>query len=121
MDKELVVYTRATACSDVDVTRRALRRLHIPYREIDIEADTAAALRLREWTGFLSVPTIILTEPGADEPYQTPAGIVPGQTPRNLDRGCLISEPDAENLHAFLEHNGLLRPVIDRQSGGLQG
>lgn len=120
MARELVVYTRASACSDVDTVRSKLAEWNIPFREIDIEADPAAAARVEAWTGFPSAPTLVVTE-GGDQPHQSPAGLTPGMNPRNVDRGSLITEPNVQNLAVFLEHNGFLKVDLFRMGSFLRG
>lgn len=56
-------------CGYCRVAKRFLDENHIPYTEIDIEADEDAALRIEQWNhGNRTVPTIdidgtILTNP----------------------------------------------------------
>lgn len=121
MARQLVVYTRTTPCADVDRTRRDLARWRLPYREIDIEADLAAAQRVATWTGCLAVPTIVVTDGEAVEPHQPPAGLTPGMTPRNVDRGSLITEPSTQNLEVFLEHTGFIKVDLFRVGSFLNG
>lgn len=109
-EKSLVVYVRSVRCEDQDRVRRDLSEWGIPFHEVNIDQDSAAAERLEEWTGFRAVPTVLIGDSHSGEPYTPPAGIVPGQTPRNLDRGCMISEPLTENLRRFLSNNGFLKP-----------
>lgn len=121
MAREIVLYSRATRCSDVDHVRARLQEWNLPFREIDIEADAQAALRLEGWTGFLSVPTVVIAEDGSDEPYQEPAGLTPNQNPRNVDRGAIITEPSTANLRVFLEHNGFVKVDLYRLGSFLRG
>lgn len=120
MAREIVVYTRASGCPDIDRVRGDLQQWNIPFREIDIEAHPSAAARLEAWTGFQSVPTVVVSE-GGDEPYQEPAGLTPNQNPRNVDRGALISEPSSANLRVFLEHNGFVKVDLYRLGSFLRG
>lgn len=121
MAKELVVYTRTTPCRDVTRTRQDLTLKGLAFREIDIEADAAAAKRLEEWTGYQSVPTVIVAEAGSDEPVHPPAALTPNQSPRNADRGSMISEPNTQNLMVFLEHNGFVKVDLFRMGSFLRG
>lgn len=121
MSREIVLYTRSTPCGDVARTRQDLASRGLSCREIDIEKDTAAAKRLEEWTGFLAVPTVIVAESGSDLPIHAPAGLTPGMSPRNVDRGSMISEPNTQNLDVFLEHHGLLKPDLLRLGSFLRG
>ena len=69
MNKEIVMYVRSAYCPSVALARDLLNRYNIPYREINITDDSIMAARVREWTNFLSVPTIIIANPGEDVPY----------------------------------------------------
>jgi hypothetical protein len=53
----------------VALARDLLKRYEVPYREIDIDADPEMAERVKTWTHHLSVPTIVVAEPGADVPF----------------------------------------------------
>ena len=69
MDKEIVMYVRRAFCPNVALARDVLNRHNIPYREVFIDKDPAMADRVKEWTNFYSVPTIILANPGEEVPY----------------------------------------------------
>jgi glutaredoxin len=108
MDKEIVMYVRSAYCPSVALARDLLNRYHIPYREINISADPAMADRVREWTGFLSVPTIILANPGEDLPY---TDFLPRPGDRSLkgyNRGPMITEPNNKDLEDWLYQHGFL-------------
>jgi glutaredoxin len=106
--KELVVYVRTSYCPYVALARDVLARYHVPHRELDIEADPAMADRVRKWTGFLSVPTLVLAEPGETVPYEPPVPLPSGRSPKNVDRGSLISEPNNVGLENWLYQHGFL-------------
>lgn len=108
MDKEIVMYVRSAYCPLVALARDLLNRYSIPYREINISDDQAMADRVREWTGFLSVPTIILANPNEDLPY---TDFLPRPADRSLkgyDRGPMITEPKNEELENWLYRHGFL-------------
>jgi mycoredoxin len=71
-DVPVVVYG-TNWCAQTMMMRRLLERLGVPYRYVDVEADTRAANQLRWWTGgYVSHPTIyidgeILVEPSIGE------------------------------------------------------
>lgn len=121
MARDIILYSRATSCSDIDHVRARLQEWNLPFREIDIEADARAAARLEAWTGFLSVPTVVIADAGSDEPYQEPAGLTPNMNPRNVDRGSIITEPSTANLRVFLEHNGFVKVDLYRLGSFLRG
>jgi len=62
--------------------RRVLRNLGIPYREIDIEADEEAAAKVKRWTGFYSVPTIVVAEGEGLDPALPVSPLPEGASPR---------------------------------------
>jgi glutaredoxin len=108
MTKELVMYTRTIGCPYVSVARRVLQQQNIPYREIYIDQDRDARDRVLRWTGFLSVPTLIVTQNGDDLPLEEPAPLPTGSSPRGIDRGAMITEPSAEQFMAWLQKHGLV-------------
>jgi len=92
----------------VERARRVFRELRIPYREIDIEADEEAAAKVKGWTGFYSVPTIVLAEGQGLDPALPISPLPEGASPRGVDRGGMITEPRADQLVSFLRHHGFL-------------
>jgi len=54
---QVVVYTTAW-CGDCRRLKAQLDRHGVPYREIDIDADAAAARRLQELTGRQAIPFV---------------------------------------------------------------
>ncbi len=107
-DKELVMYVRNSYCPYVAKARRVLERHNIACREIPIDDDPVAEQRVVEWTGFKSVPTIIVARPGEDLPIEPPAPLEPGASPRNIDRGSMITEPSEEGLIHWLRKHGFV-------------
>ncbi len=92
----------------MEVARRVLKKFGLPYREIDIEADEEAAAKVEKWTGFYSVPTIVIAE-GEGLDSALPISPLPeGASPRGVDRGGMITEPRADQLIAFLRGHGFL-------------
>ena len=69
-DKELVVYSRSTFCPYVQKARRVFGKYDVTYREIMIDQDPEALERVLGWTGYKSVPTIIVANPGEIHPCQ---------------------------------------------------
>jgi glutaredoxin len=122
MTKELVMYTRTIGCPYVSVARRVLQQQNIPYREVFIDQDRDARDRVLRWTGFLSVPTLIVTQNGDDVPMEEPVPLPTGSSPRGIDRGAMITEPSAEQFLAWLQKHGLVVPSDenDRPDNGHQ-
>lgn len=107
MTKELVMYTRTIGCPYVSVARRVLQQQNISYREVFIDQDRQARDRVLQWTGFLSVPTLIVTANGDDLPLEEPAPLPAGTSPRGIDRGAMITEPSTEQFMAWLQKHEL--------------
>ncbi len=107
-NKVLVMYSRAAPCPNCEVAKRVLNEQGVPYREILIDRDPEAAARVEHWTGFESVPTLVVARPGEVLPWSEPRPLEPGRSPRGVDRGPLITEPDAVGLQHWLRANGLL-------------
>jgi glutaredoxin len=108
MSKELVMYSRTTGCPFVTVAKRVLDDYAVPYREVFIDLDMEARQRVLKWTGFLSVPTIVVANPGAVVPEQEPAYLEAGVSPRGIDRGAMITEASADQLTAWLVKHGFI-------------
>lgn len=108
MEYELVMYSRLMSCPYVRIAKRVLERENIPYREIHIDQDEAARARVIAWTGFQSVPTIILARPGEDLPCEDPAPLS-GGSPRGIDRGSMITEPGEIQLENWLRKHGFVK------------
>ena len=106
--KELVMYSRSTPCPFVKIARDILHRENVPYREIFIDRDEQARKRVLDWTGFESVPTLIVTADGADLPMEAEAPLEKGRSPRGIDRGTMITEPDINQLTNWLLRHGLM-------------
>jgi glutaredoxin len=111
MEKEIVMYTRGGFCPDVSRARRALQLWQLPYREINIRKDPQAHQRCLDWNACLAMPVIVITRPGQDVPIEPPSALGPDQSPRDLDRGHVISEASKQGLRTFLVRHGF--PVPD--------
>ena len=110
----LVVYVRSSLCPDVFRWRRWLAAYEVEHLEIDIDADRAARERVRAWTGHDSVPTLVIAPEDGVEPVAPPDRI-PGRSPRAVDRGTMLTEPNPGQIEAFLERNGI--PYAPRVAG----
>ena len=107
MTRQVVVYMSPWCSSSAD-TQRALNEWGVPAKFVNIKEDRAAATRLRGWVGFESVPTVVLAEEDAVEPYSAPAPLPSGSSPRGIDRGSLITEATRVQLRAWLVRQGIL-------------
>ena len=108
MTKQLVMYSRTTGCPFITVAKRVLDDHALSYHEIFIDKDMAARQRVLEWTGFLSVPTLIVAESGDVLPYQPPALLPKGASPRGINRGTMITEANIEQLEDWLAQHGFI-------------
>ncbi len=114
MSKEIVMYVRGFYCPTVALARDVLTRYNVPYREIDIDADPLMTDRVRDWTHHLSVPTIVLANPGEDVPY---TNFLPRPTERSIkgyDRGPMITEPNNKAFENWLYKHGFLEKPYRR-------
>ena len=109
---ELVMYSRSYSCPFVTLAKRVLNDYHVPYREIHIDRDNDARQRVLDWTGFLSVPTLIVARPGENLPYETQAPLEKGRSPRGIDRGTMITEPSMEDLSHWLLGHGFIDEIV---------
>ncbi|MCC6799404.1 MAG: glutaredoxin family protein [Anaerolineae bacterium] len=109
MAYEIVMYSRFSPCPYVRSAKRVLERERIPYRELYIDEDPAAKQRVIEWTGFQSVPTIILAQPGEILPYEEPQPLASGASPKGVDRGTMITEPGEVQLENWLRRHGFMK------------
>ena len=108
MKAELVMYGRKYGCMDQVIARNFLELHNVPYRFIDIGSDPVAAQRVHAWVGHLSVPTLVVANPGEEVPLEEPAPRDPSRRTRGQDRGSLIVEPSERQLEAFLRNHNLL-------------
>ncbi len=107
-DKELVMYSRSYGCPFITTAKRVLQDHDIPYREIMIDKDEQARKRVVNWTGFLSVPTMVIANIGEDLPYEEVALLPKGSSPRGIDRGAMLTEATAQQVEDWLEKHGFI-------------
>jgi glutaredoxin len=112
MTKELVMYARSSSCPFVTLAKRVLDDYHVAYREIHIDRDSEARQRVLDWTGFLSVPTLVVAEAGEDLPYEQEAPLEKGRSPRGIDRGTMMTEPSADDLTHWLQRHGFIDEIV---------
>ena len=108
MKKEIVMYARSTYCPQMALARDLMDRYNIPYREIDINDNQDMAARVKAWTGYHSVPTIIIANPGEDVPYTDFLPRPTDRSNRGYDRGPMITEPNNQQLEDWLHKHGFL-------------
>lgn len=107
----LIMYSRSTGCPFVSLAKRVLEDYALDYHEIFIDRDEQARERVRHWTGFLSVPTLVVAETGAMTPISEPSPLERGKSPRGIDRGPMITEPNMAQLIDWLKQHGFIEEV----------
>jgi glutaredoxin len=108
MSRSVVVYMSPWCYHSRD-TEQALTGWGVAYRPVNIKEDRQAAARLRGWVGFESTPTVVIAEGDESvEPYEPPAPLPAGSSPRGVDRGSMLTEASNEQLRAWLVKHGLL-------------
>lgn len=105
---ELVMYSRTTGCPYVTTAKRVLAAHEVPYREIFIDRDEQAKALVLKWTGFLSVPTLIVAEAGHDLPYTEFTPLPQGTSPRGVDRGPMLTEGSSTDVENWLQKHGFI-------------
>jgi hypothetical protein len=63
---------------------------------------------VRGWIGFESVPTLIIAEGDSVEPFEAPAPLAAGSSPRGIDRGSMLTEATRNQLRTWLVKQGFL-------------
>jgi glutaredoxin len=107
-DKELVMYSRSYGCPFVTTAKRVLKDYNVAYREIFIDKDDIAKERVLAWTGFLSVPTMIVANIGEDLPYTDFSPLAKGVSPRGIDRGSMLTEGNSQEVEDWLRKHGFI-------------
>jgi glutaredoxin len=107
MSKRVVVYMSPWCYTSKD-TQSALNEWGVPATFINIKEDSAAAARVRGWVGFESVPTIVIAEDASVDPFEIPAPLSAGSSPRGVDRGSIITEASRVQLRAWLVKHSFL-------------
>jgi hypothetical protein len=107
-DKELVMYGRSYGCPFITTAKRVLAQYHVPYRELQIDIDPIAKQRVLDWTGFLSVPTLVVAYRGEDTPYTDFEPLPHGASPRGIDRGPMLTEASSRELEDWLQKHGFI-------------
>ncbi len=107
-DKALILYSRTIPCPDCERARRLLQDHAVPFREVMIDLDPDARSYVQRLTGFHAVPTLVVSRPGEARPLADPRPLEHGRSPRGVDRGTVITEPDLIGLKAWLARHGFL-------------
>ncbi len=111
MTPTLIMYSRTSSCPFIMVAKRVLNDHHVAYHEVYIDQDDALRQRVLDWTGFLSVPTLIVSDNGSLLPISAPAPLDKGRSPRGVDRGSMITEPSQDELTRWLHKHGLINEI----------
>ena len=109
MEKEIVMYSRTYGCPYVRTAKRVFDQHQLAYREILINKIPVAKKRVVKWTGFESVPTIIVADRGHDLPYEPPAQLRARSSPRGLNRGSMITAPSEQQLTDWLRQHAFIQ------------
>jgi glutaredoxin len=112
MTRKLIVYSRRMGCPYISLARRVLDDYALTYEELYIDQDAEARARVLQWTGFLSVPTLVVSHIGDNLPYEEPTPLKPGSSPRGINRGAMITEPNIEQLTSWLEQHGFIQEKV---------
>ena len=107
-EKELVMYSRSYGCPFVTTAKKVLNAYDVPFREIHIDLDPEAKQRVLDWTGFLSVPTLIVANQGEDLPYEAVTELEKGASPRGIDRGAMLTEGSSSETEDWLRKHGFI-------------
>ncbi len=108
MKHEIVMYTRTRGCPYTNLALSVLRQHDLTCRTVNIDNVPEARERLLGWVGYLSVPTFIVAAPGLDIPAEAPLPLAQGSSPRGVDRGPLITEPNVQQFTTWLRRHGFV-------------
>ncbi len=109
--KRLIMYTRSMPCPYVFIALNVLEQFDVEYHEVLIDKDEVALENVMNWTGFLSVPTLVVAEEGEILPYTPPAPLTKGHSPKGVHRGSMITEPNRHQLIQWLAGHGFIQQV----------
>lgn len=107
-DKALIMYSRTIPCPDCERARQLLQDNGVPFQEVMIDLDPAARSFVEKITGYRSVPTLVVSRPGEQAPLADPRPLEKGRSPRGVDRGAVITEPDLLSLRRWLARHGFV-------------
>ena len=107
MARQVVVYM-SPWCGNSSDTQHALTRVGRARNLRQYQGGSRGRGPVRGWVGFESVPTVIIAEDGSVEPFEPPAALAAGKSPRGIDRGSLITEATRVQLRSWLVKHGFL-------------
>lgn len=113
--KTLIMYSRSYGCPYITIAKRVLDREQVPYRELLIDRNPVFEKRVVEWTGFRSVPTLVVANAGEELPCEPPAPLERGASPRGVNRGSVLSEASDAELMAWLRQHGFVGEPIEQE------
>lgn len=105
---EIVFYTRTSGCPFVTTAKQVLHAEQLPYREVFIDKDSIARSYVQTRTGFLSVPTLVCVSRETSLPISEPQPLEPDASPRGINRGAMITEPNPDQLRVWLSQHGFI-------------
>jgi hypothetical protein len=73
-----------------------------------IDLDPEARSYVENLTGFRAVPTLVVAPPDAAAAMHEVKPLEQGRSPRGVDRGPVITEPDMVALRRWLQKHGFL-------------
>jgi glutaredoxin len=112
MSKHLVMYSRRMGCPYISLAKRVLDDYALAYHEIFIDQDEEARALVLHWTGFLSVPTMVVSHNGDHLPFEEPPSLPTGSSPRGINRGAMITEPSIDQLTNWLLQHGFIQETV---------
>lgn len=75
--------------------------------EFDIDHDPSAYEKVVAWTGYESVPTLVIAAHDGFDPIEPPDPLQPGIGPRAIDRGTMLTEPNRGQVEGFLKRHNI--------------
>ncbi len=107
-DQTRIKYTRTRPCPACARARALLTENSVPFREVMIDLDPEARSYVEKLTGFRAVPTLVVSPPNLGQPQVEAKPLEQGRSPRGVDRGPVITEPDMIGLRRWLAKHGFL-------------
>ncbi len=102
----LVVYGRSSFCPDMYRWSKWVEQHPLDYVEFDIDRDEEAYAKVIGWTGHESVPTLVIALDDGVDPVEEPRPLG-GRSPRAVDRGTMLTEPNLGQVAPFLQRHGI--------------
>lgn len=101
----LVVYGRSAFCPDMHRWRQWVADHPLRLVEFDIDHDPGAYEKVLAWTGYESVPTLVIADDDSFDPIEPPDPLGPDRGPRGIDRGSMLTEPQRGQIEEFLRRH----------------